>query len=353
MSIKTEQQLKTAKIIYFSLSLLINTSLQIQAKDIGELDLDDVKRIIGVQKPAVGLMGYRTKIGIIDGYFDPKSDTESSLSKSTKRAFSKQAPQSVAFRAHAIGHDHANHVSSIIHQIAPKAKLRVIDMYDEPSVKDASGHNARLIAAINAAIKSKVDFINISQRISPDNDGDGKISKGLKKAFYKARNAGIGIIKSAGNDNELSGSTPYTKSLSKLLYEMKGSMVIVAATAYDADYQENIGHFSNKAGIAYKYTVSAPGTDILAYGASNKLVKMSGTSMASPVVTATASLLKEAYPALSAKNILNSIRRSARKVSFDQTAYLSEGKYGLGVVDFHGALMEAEKINKLKPSKVQ
>ena len=353
MFIRTQQQLKNAKIIYFTLALLINTSLQTQAKDTEELG--DAKGIIGVQKSSEGLTGYNTKIGVVDGYFDPKSDTQNSLSKSTKRTFLGQDSQLVASKAHTrgLGDDHANHVSSIIHHIAPQAKLRVIDMYNEPSVRDASSHNARLIAAINAAIESKVDFINISQRISPDSDWEGKISNDLKKAFYKARDARIGIIKSAGNDNELIGSKPYTRSLAKLLYKMQGSMIIVTASTYDNDNQESLALFSNKAGMAYKYTVSAPGTNILAYGASNKLVKMSGTSMAAPIVTATASLLKEAYPDLSAKDILNSILRSARKISLDQTVYFSEGKYGRGVVDFGGALLKAEKISKSKSSQLQ
>lgn len=353
MYIKTLQQQRTAKIIYFTLSLLINASLQTQARNVDTLD--DTKRITVAQKKTLGFTGYGTKIGIIDGYFDPKSDTENVLSKSTKLAFSGKDPQLVVTLAQSgsFGGDHANHVSSIIHRKALRAELRVIDIYNEPSVKDAGNHNARLIAAIDAAIESKVDFINLSLRISPDNDVDGKISKDLKKAFYRARDAGIGIIKSAGNNNEFTDSTSYTKSLVKLLYKMKGSMIIVGAVAYDDEGHENLASFSNKAGMAYKYTVSAPGKDILAYGASNRLVKMSGTSMAAPVVTATASLLKEAYPDFSAKDILKSIRRSARKVSFDQKTYYSEGKYGRGIVDFHAALIEAEELNKSRSSEVQ
>jgi hypothetical protein len=351
MFIRNQQQLKNAKIIYFTLSLLINASFQIQAMDIE--GLDNTKKIIGIQKPALGLTGYQTKIGIIDNYFDPRSDTRDSLSKSTKRAFSGQDPQLVAFRAHAseLGEDHANHVSSIIHRIASKARLRVIDMYNEPVVKDELGNNARLIAAIDAAIESKVDFINISQRVSPDDDWNGKISKDLKKAFYKARDAGIGIIKSSGNDNELIGFTPYTRSLAQLLNKMKGNMVLVSATAYTVEGYEELASFSNKAGIAYKYTVSAPGNDIVAYGASYRLIKMSGTSMAAPVVTATSSLLKEAYPNLSSRNILKSIRHSARKISLDQSVYFTDHMYGRGVIDFRSALIEAEKISKLSSSK--
>lgn len=330
------------------MSALLDTSLQLQAKHFTELS--EVENIIGRKKPTIKSTGHNTKVGIIEGYFDPRSDTKNSLSKSTKSTFVGQNSQLVAFQAHAedLGGNHANHVSSIIHQLAPEAQLRVIDMYHEASVRCFSSHDARLISAIDAAIASKVNFINISQRISPDTDQNGEISKEVKKALYRARDAGIGIIKSAGNDNEFIGSTPYTKSLAKLLYKMQGSMVLATATAYEDTQQENLAPFSNKAGIAHKYTVSVPGTKILAYGASHQLVKMSGTSMAAPVLTAAASLLKESYPELSTKDILRSIRYSARKINLNQTSYLSAGKYGCGVMNFHAAHRKAKKINKLR-----
>ncbi|MBY0500644.1 MAG: S8 family serine peptidase [Alphaproteobacteria bacterium] len=345
---QTTQQQKKAKLIYFTMSLLVNTLQQTQAREVE--DLEKTSRIIGSLHPATGLSGYNIKVGIIDGNFDPNSNTRNFLTHSTKKAFSGKDKEVLARQAQAtrLGRDHANHVTSIIHEVAKGTSLRVIDMYNDPAVREASSHNARLIASIDAAIRSKVDFINISQRISPDDDSNGKISRDLKQAFYRARDAGIGIIKSAGNDNEIIGSTPYTRSLTHLLYKMKGSMILVTATAYDSDGQENLAKFSNKAGTAYKYTVSAPGTDIFAYGASKRLIKKSGTSMAAPAVTATAALLKEAYPNLYGSDILKSIRRSTRKISIDYSAYLSEAKYGRGVVNFTAALREAEKINRLK-----
>jgi hypothetical protein len=283
MLLQTKRQLKSTKIIYFTLSLIINTSLPTQAAE----KEDYYEEACYNKRNCRKIRSYNSKLGVIDGYFDPRSDTRRSLSQSTESPFLDKDPQLVAYRAHSsrMGGDHANHVSSIIHQIAQGAKLRIIDVYDEPSVKLKIGHTARLVAAIDAAIESKVDFINISQRISSDTDWNGEVSEELKKALYRARDAGLGIIKSAGNDNEHIGSTPYTKSLAELLYTMRGSMILVGATGPEDRGHENLAHFSNKAGSAYKYMVSAPGTNISAYGASNVLVRMSGTSMAAPVVT--------------------------------------------------------------------
>src|SRR5262249_18529518 len=150
------------------------------------------------------------------------------------RAFAGEDPELVAQRAKSLGENHANYVSSIIHEIAKKARLRVIDIYDEPSVKDAGEYNDYLIAAVNAAIESDVDFINISIRIHPNDNGwNGKVSEELEKTFLNAARKGIGIIKSAGNDREIIGSTPYTKSLAELLDKMQGSMIMVVATEYN------------------------------------------------------------------------------------------------------------------------
>lgn len=345
MIIQNRQHLKKAKIISLTLFFLVNISSQIYARENGEFD--DLKSVIGTQKSTIKVTHYTSKIGVIDGYFDPRSDTRGSLTASSEEPFLGRDPKGLARRAHEEGEDHANHVSSIIHHLVPDSRLRVISLNDEPSIKDESSYNARLIKAIDVAIKSKVDFINISLMIHPDNDENGKISKDLRKAFYKARDAGIGIIKSAGNKHEVIGSTPYTQSLAKLLYKMKGSMVLAVATTRSSNSHQILADYSNKAGVAYKYTVSAPGTDVLAYGASNKLVRMSGTSMAAPVVTGTAALLKETYPDLTATEILKSIRRSAQKVSLDQNGFLLED-YGRGFVNFSTALEEAEKIYRLK-----
>ncbi len=344
MIIQKRQRLKRNKIIFFTLSLLVNISSQVYARENGEFD--DSKSIICSQKPAIKVTHYTSKIGVIDLNFDPRSDTRGSLTQSAEEPFLEEDPGELAWRAHKEGKDHANHVSSIIYHIVPDLRLRMISLRDEPSIKDEPSYNVRLIKAIDGAIKSKVDFINISLKIHPDNDENGKISRNLRKAFYKARDAGIGIIKSAGNDGregEFLGSTAYTRSLVKLLHKMEDSMLMVVAT----NDEGKICDFSTRAGLGANYVVAALGNEVTACGAGNQLVKMSGTSMAAPVVTGTAALLKEAYPDLTASEILKSIRRSARQISFHQKNRLSED-YGCGIIDFPAALKEAKKIYRLK-----
>jgi len=333
-----------------------------------ELKEEDQKKIINAHQAASKIDEVNIKLGIIDGHFDPYSDTKNVLSKSTKDAYVGQNRFKVADRAHLLGHDHANHVASSVHNIIPKAELRVIDLNSEPSLLRRTG-NARLIAALDEAIRSEVSFINISLRISPDGDWNGKITEEVKAAFLRVRDAGIGIIKSAGNDQEFTGSTDYTCSLVELLQEMNGSMILAAATQYDIDGQfEKLASFSkgkmdfhtgkmkvdqhgrpklprgsNLAGLAHEYTVTAPGKYNYAHGAMNNRIKKSGTSMAAPVVTGAAGLIRSAYPELSSTEVLGHILQSARTRSLQDNIDLPAGKYGRGILDVKQTLQRIKE----------
>jgi hypothetical protein len=168
MMIKNKQALKKARIFCLTLSLLLNITAQLQAVQ------EDIEGKSSSLNFTVAYTGKGVKLCIIDGYFDPQSDTRLSLTQSTQKAFRGKSSDMLTSTAQVLGRDHANHVSSIIHLKAPQAVMRIIDLNNEPFVKDTGSHNARLIAAIDAAIASEVAFINISQRISPDTDWDGK-----------------------------------------------------------------------------------------------------------------------------------------------------------------------------------
>lgn len=355
MATQNPNKIKRQRAVLRSLAFLMLPSSLSHASY--ELREDDQRRIINAHQLPSYIDGRDVKIAIIDGYFDPNSDTRNALSTSTKAAYKEKNLNQVADIAHWIGGNHANHVSSSIHNVVPNAELRVIDLNNDPSVCDKVQDNARVIAAIDKAIESKVDFINISRRIAPDGDWVGQITKEVKAAFLKARDAGIGVIKSAGNDQEFTGGTAYTRSLVKLLEEMRGSMILAAATQYDTDWQyEKLAGFcrgemnlktgkmtelptgSNYAGLAHEYTVSAPGKYNYAYGARNQRLAMSGTSMAAPIVTGAAGLIKSAHPDLSSSEVLSYILQSARTKSLGNKLELPAGKYGRGIVDVGNAL---------------
>jgi len=280
-----------------------------------------------------------SSVGVIEKYFDPYSgNIRHHLTQSSLDTYDKKNPLYVIADAQDedLGDHHANHVTSIIHGASPKSSIRLIDLAYEQGVSIKLGDEAKTIAAIYKAIDSKVDFINLSRRLCPSNDRNGEISEEMRRALLAAKDAGIGVIKSAGNDGEYTGQTAYTNSLYSLLTEMNGSMIM--AVALDKDGTDLAWDFSNKAGKAHQYIVAAPGEDILAQGANNKTILMSGTSMAAPHVTGLAAHLKQEYQ-LPPNQVLDCILQTARIDNPFQTRIFGRGK-----VDKDGALRRASLL---------
>jgi hypothetical protein len=320
------------------------------------IEKEEQKQLIGANVSATGA---EVKVAMIDSYFDPHQHINGLISPATLKNYENKDKAVLAEKAAKFGLNHANYTAGIFHSVASGAELQMIDLRNEIGIQDKELGNKRVIAAIDEAIKNKVDFLNISLRISPDSEKekDSAISEEIKKAFLRAKNEGIGIIKSIGNDNELIGHTAYTRSLAQLVEEMDGNMILVAAAQYDEDWQlEKIARYggdrkiggSNYAGFASEYTLTAPGKNIYV-GSIEEGHITSGTSMATPLVAAAAALVKSAHPNLSSGEVLSYLLHSARKHSYNSVgeafAYLPAGKYGQGIVNVENAL---ELINSQK-----
>jgi subtilisin family serine protease len=298
-----------------------------------------------------GIKGKGVKVAIIDSTFSYKCDTEHALSSTCILAKpSTHTPDFwKKFKATTgkVSKHHANHVASIIAGeeigIAPEAKLKIIDLENDPSLAHIKEYEDRIVKAIDLAIKSGVHFINLSQNIFPENQPEGKISVRMRQSFLAARNNGIGIIKSAGNLQEEYGKTAYTKSLIDLAKDMKGHLIFVSAIEYTKEGKERLAErFSNKPGKdAADYFISAPGVRISARGAEGVKILMSGTSMAAPIVTGVAALIKSIKPGLSAPKIFNILKYTARKTSLRKTYQFDDEPtlYGHGVIDAEAALV--------------
>lgn len=156
-----------------------------------------------------------------------------------------------------------------IYGIAPKASIYVLKSIE----KNGLGKLSWVISAIYYAIEKKVDIISMSLGMSES-------SEKLRKAVKEAVNNGMSVVCAAGNNGD-GNSNDFEYS-------------------YPASYDEviSVGAVNKKGELAsfsnanLVIDVVAPGVEILSTYPNNKYEILSGTSMATPHVSASLALLK-------------------------------------------------------------
>lgn len=172
---------------------------------------------------------------------------------------------------------HGTHVTGIIAGktgILSNVKILPLKFID----KNGVGDTFNAISAINFAIKMKVDLINASF-------GSPYPSKALADALKMANEAGILVVTASGNYSRDLDVTPIYPS--SYLLE---NVISVAATDENDDIDPLSDFGKNSVHVA------APGMNIYSTYLNHGHEKLSGTSMAAPVVTGIVGLLKEARP---------------------------------------------------------
>ncbi|MDQ0428896.1 subtilisin family serine protease [Planomicrobium stackebrandtii] len=159
--------------------------------------------------------------------------------------------------------------------VAPHTKIMPIDVFDDGGF----AYTSDLIHGIEHAIASNVDIINMSL-------GSYYYSKALDQAIQQAHKEGIVIVAAAGNDG--TRSAHYPSSLANVIS-------VGAVTNNDTS-----SLFSNK---GPSIDVTAPGTEVYSSLPNNLFGPLSGTSMAAPIVSGVAALIKADQPSLSNKEI--------------------------------------------------
>ena len=134
----------------------------------------------------------------------------------------------------------------------------------------------------------------------------------VEDAIVRAAHAGLVIVISAGN----SGNEPSAMARS-IASRAPGQVIIVGALGLagpDATQPVNFdlaGQYTSQAGSSQNIFIGAPGQFVQAVLETGQVDFMSGTSFAAPVVAGAAALLAQAFPNLSAQQIVSLLLNSA------------------------------------------
>jgi len=146
--------------------------------------------------------------------------------------------------------------------VAPKSKLYIAKVLDDRG----AGKYQSLLNGLQWAIERNVDIINMS--LGTTNEPPQELHEAIKEAYQK----GITVIAAAGNDNrEVNYPAAYDET--------------IAVSALDMTYER--ASFSN---YGIKNQIIAPGVSILSTYKNGSYAKLSGTSMATSIVSGAAAL---------------------------------------------------------------
>jgi len=333
------------------------------------------------------LDGSGVGIAVIDSGVSPHDDLENSYNGSSRVVYNQNFTGS---GDSSDGYGHGTHVAGIIagngsdsdayHGVAPKSKiinLRVLK-------SDGSGTDAGVIAAIERAIELKntynIRVINLSlgRRVKESYTVDP-----LCQAVEAAWQAGIVVVVSAGNfgrDNSLgtSGYGMIASPANDPYVITVGATNTLSTLSRSDDY---VATYSSKGPTLIDHVVKpdlvAPGNAIVSLNANNSTLsntyllnrvfvwtysglkpryfRLSGTSMAAPVVSGAAALLLEQTPSLNPDQVKARLMKTAWKNFPRYSSVTANGvtttiqndvfTVGAGYLDIAAALENSDQAN--------
>ena len=170
------------------------------------------------------------------------------------------------------------------------AELMVLKAMDA----NGKGTQANLVAAINYAVANGADVINLS--LAGTNDA------AILAALNNASAKGVIVCMAAGNTGASAPQYPaaYAKA--------SNTVIAVGSAMQNTDGSVAWASSTNSAGTLEPYNyVLAPGSKVLAYGLNNVVKSWSGTSFATPYVTAAVADLLSVNSGLGAEQIVNAL----------------------------------------------
>jgi hypothetical protein len=217
---------------------------------------------------------------------------------------------------------HGTHVAGIIaanrdgkgmYGIAYDATLLPIKVFPD----SGSGSTATLERGLRYAI-GKASIVNMSVGAAGSYD-----ARGLRDAVR----AGLLVVAAAGNEQEANPGWP-----ARFAKESWANNQIIAVGAVDS--ANRLSSFSNRAGDTAAWYLVAPGISIASSYLNGQYAYMSGTSMATPIVSGAAALVKQLWPGLRADQISTILFVTAT----DLGAPGIDAVYGRGLLNVEKAL---------------
>ena len=197
------------------------------------------------------------------------------------------------------------------------------------TAKGCSFNDTNIAAGLDRAVTDGAKVVNISL-------GGDPASPTMVAAMQRAAAAGVVVVVSAGNDGT-ANVDPFAADL-----RAAGNGNVIIAGSVDAT--STISSFSDRAGTQAPYYLAALGEKICCTYQNGQIkvtIKngqsfvevFSGTSFSAPQIAGAAALLRQAFPNLTAVQVVDLLLRTARDVGDAGT----DAIYGRGVLDIAAA----------------
>lgn len=162
---------------------------------------------------------------------------------------------------------------------------------------DASGTSTQIFNGLQKAIQHKAKVINMSLGFD-----DAAIDPLIENALITAENANIIVVAAAGN----TGGSP-------VIYPASSTHAIAVGSTTSADARSSFSSFGAASGLT-GIDVMAPGSSIVTTGFNSTAVTVSGTSFATPIVSAAGTLVDALRPGITPAQFLSFIRSTATDI---------------------------------------
>jgi subtilisin family serine protease len=208
------------------------------------------------------------------------------------------------------------------------------------AVPDGDEHDKDIALAIRYAVDNGAQIVSMSfgKDFSPE-------KQWVDDAVKYAEKKGVLLVHAAGNDAKNVDSTDNFPTVNYLDGKRASNWITVGASGdpKNGGITANFSNFGKK-----DVDVFAPGVQIYAtLPGGNTYGKLSGTSMACPVVAGTAALLLEYFPTLSASQLKYAIEKSATVLDEEVNIPGTDEKVKLSELSKTGGLLNAYAAVKL------